>query len=406
MANPYAIPNAAALRAQAAAAVNASLPTTASITNPYNQSISDTTNFAKALMAQLGGEANTAGNAYSESLGDQATVNSAAQARLAALGPYAAGSQAAVGGLGDSATSRLLENRASAVNYATQMPTVAGARASLAQAALLKEKNQALQQRQDEYRSAYPQALQTAEDNALQRNIAYQNLGLQRQQLAATEAQNAASLAEQKREFGIDNSYRYAALALQSGGGSSSPGSALAKSLGLTPNELQSHVQAATSVLSGESPKTENIAIYKTVPAPTKSDPNATRRVITGYRQVPVQGSGSMSAVQAGVPFQTSVNVLIQHGYQPQVAIYAASQMYKTAKSTNFYAWTTFAQWMAAHGNAQYRAIVKRMSPNQIPNRGGVPPGVAGRAASGAPRRPVVQTPVVKTRPRGGRNTK
>src|SRR5213079_177955 len=130
-------------------------------------------------------------------VGQQTAVSQAAAARLAALGgQYGAGSAAAVGGLGDSALSSLIAKGAAAKNYGEGLPAVAGARGQLFQQGLIHDRQSALQSRADQLRSAFTQALDTVQQQALARSTA----------LASIQQSNR-SFAEGKREFNAQQAF-------------------------------------------------------------------------------------------------------------------------------------------------------------------------------------------------------
>jgi hypothetical protein len=237
------------------------------------------------------------------------------------------------------------------------LPHVAAARGTLGVQSLETARNQALQQRSESYSQAFQQALQQARQNAeamrefnVNTGLTRRQMSIQQRQFAAQQASSAASLAEQQREFNITNAYNYAALGARSSG-SSSVGGGVAKALGLSQNELDTHVSAAIKLLQGEAPGTKTVAVYGPV------DPATGKRYITGYTTKKIQGSGSIGAIQAGVPFEKAVQTLIGQGIRPQIAVLATARIYRAAKNVNVYSWETFVRWMAGHGSKKYQSV-------------------------------------------------
>jgi hypothetical protein len=335
-------------RAQAAAAAGGAVPTRGSINRQYGQSISDVEGFTTAL-ARILQQGPQPGAGYQQALGQQQGITTAAQNQLAGLGsPFAAGSAAAVGGLGGSALSSLVARGAAAASYGARMPGVAAARGQFGVQSLEQARQNALQTRGEDYRNAYTDALQQARSNAFSQRMALSQLGLSRQQLQVTKNQDNANRAEQTREFNATNALRWASLGAGTGGVGSKR--TLASSLGLSQNELDSHIGAAVKLLQGESPGTKTLAVY--------GPPDSTgRRFIVGYKTVPVQGSGSQGAIQAGVSFPKAVQALVGQGVREPVAFAAASRIYRSAKSSNVFAWETFVHWMADNGSKQYQRV-------------------------------------------------
>lgn len=195
------------LQQQAAGYANAAVPTVGSINSQYNQSLGDVHGFTNALvqLLQKGGGADP----YQGAVNSQAAANQAAVSRLTNLGsPYAAGSAAAVGGMGDSALGSLNAQRGAAIQYQRQLPGIAAARGELANSSLLSQQHTALQQRGQQYQSAYMQALQQLRDYGLQK----QQVAQAGQQIRIQQSQFAQNLAQQQRQFASDNAFRYASL--------------------------------------------------------------------------------------------------------------------------------------------------------------------------------------------------
>jgi hypothetical protein len=372
-------PTSAAQLAQALAQTAA--PTRGSVVQPFNQGISDTGQFTDAALANLRAQIGNTSAGYTTAYGQQSAQTQAAMARLAALGgQYGAGSAAAAGGMGDAAGSQLLQSGAAANAYANQIPGSLAARGQLLQAGLIKGRQQALQQRSQAISQAFPQYLSQVQAQRLaekQFGLSQRQVADQEKQAAAAEAQSAASLAEQRREFGISNAYRYAALAASTAASSSSSGlggsagAGLAKALGWTSNELETHVSAATKLLQGSAPEQARVPVYGTRPDGS--------HYIKGYNTTSVGGTGQKSAVQAGVLFPDAVKTLIQTGVQPQVAVYAAARIYQGSHLLGLgyaedRAYLSFAQFMAQHGNTKYIKIYNRLTRqnagSSVPRRG------------------------------------
>jgi hypothetical protein len=97
-----------------------------------------------------------------------------------------AGSAAAVGGMGDSALGSLNAKRGAAIQYQRLLPGIAAARGELANSSLLSQQHTALQQRDQQFHSAYMQALQQLRDYGLQKQRvaqAGQQIRIQQSQL-------------------------------------------------------------------------------------------------------------------------------------------------------------------------------------------------------------------------------
>lgn len=353
----------------ALALARASLPTKRSVMSDYNRSIRDVGGFTDAILGQLRGAAGQIGGGYDAAIADQSSVDAAARARLTALGgEYGAGSAAAVGGMGDSAASRLIAGKAAATAYGAKLPAVAGARGQLLQSGLVQQRGEALKQRSEQLRQAYTQAYQQVQQNALATAVAGANIRNQNAQLGLQQA----SLAEQKRQFdatfGLQQQQFLASL--QGGQTSKSGVSGMAKQLGLTPNEIHGILGDAAAILNGTAPDTARVAVYANRPDP--NNPGKTIRVLVGYNQKPVGGSGSPSAVAANVPFETAVQQLIQQNIQRPLAFVAAARAYKAAPRTSL-AWRSFVQFMAQHGVKKYRRYWKKTNQSS-----GMPPSLFG----------------------------
>jgi chromosome segregation and condensation protein ScpB len=187
---------------QATQAAGAAVPTVGSVNRQYNQSEGDVEGFTKAL-ARILQTGPSPGAGYTSAISQQQGIDSAAANQLAGIGgPFAAGSAAAVGGLGRSALSSLAAQGAAASSYGAKMPGVAAARGQFGVQSLENARHSALQTRQEDYRSAYLQALQQARSNIFNQKMALRQFGLSKQQLAFSESQAAQN-----------NAYRYAALA-------------------------------------------------------------------------------------------------------------------------------------------------------------------------------------------------
>lgn len=348
-------PSGKAIRKQAAALANAAVPTKRSITGPYNQGIEDTTSFTAALMHLLG--QSNPGAGYDAAISQQQGVGQAAAARLAALGgQYGAGSAAAVGGLGDSALSSLISRGAAAKSYGASLPAVGAARGQLFQQGLIHDRQTALQNRGDQLRSAFTQALDQVQNQALARSTALASI-----------QQNNRAFREGKREFNKNLSFQQdqadqsqanwekdyqlqktqLLASLQGSAGSKAGVAGLAKSLGLTPNEVHGILGDAATILNGTPPEMAKIPVY-----------NSDGKII-GYNTKPVGGSGKPGAVQAEVPFNTAVQQLIQQNIQRPIALIAASRAYKIAPR-NSVAFVSFAKWMRDHGINKWWKIVQK----------------------------------------------
>jgi len=186
------------LQKQAAALASGAVSTRRSIRRQYALPIQANQGFTEALIHLLQGGGGAVSSGYDQAIQQQQGIGQAAAARLAALGgQYGAGSAAAVGGLGDSALTSLNAQAAASKNYAGQMPAVAASRGQLMNAQLLQQRNQAFQQRNEDYRSALQQALQTVQQNAL----AMSSLRSSNRNAAADRLLQQQSMAQQNAQF-------------------------------------------------------------------------------------------------------------------------------------------------------------------------------------------------------------
>jgi len=281
---------------QAQAAAGAAVPTRQSIMHQYGQSIGDVSGFTRALMGLLN-QGPAVGAGYTPAIAAQQGVTNAAAQRIAAVTgqtPTAAGSAAAVGGLGDSATSHLIANQASARAYGAQLPHVAAARGALAQTGLINARNQALTQRQQDYRSALTQALDQARQNALSLSVATGNFQNQR-----------AQLAEQQRQFNANQAYRYTALQENA--------KQFQQSQALQFQEFQSRLRAS---MTGKGGGGGGLAGF------TPNEISSLRNRAYGY--------ANDTAVVHGVPIGTAIRNLQAQGIPHAIAVYEASQAYSS----------------------------------------------------------------------------
>jgi hypothetical protein len=188
-------------RKQAAAAAQAAVPTKRSINRQYGTEIGDVENFTTAL-AHLLQQGPSAQGAYNTAIQGQQGIDAAAQHALGVTGtPYAAGSQAALGGMGASALSALNARGAAAGAYGATLPHVAAARGTLGVQSLETARGEAIKQRNESYSQAFQQALQQARQNAEAMREFNVNTGLQRRQMSI-----------QQRQFAAGQAYQYAAL--------------------------------------------------------------------------------------------------------------------------------------------------------------------------------------------------
>lgn len=337
-------PSAAQLQAEALALARSAVPTRRSITRQYGRQIQSTQGFTEAL-AHLLGQANP-GAGYDTALSQQQGVDAAAQQRLAALGgQYGAGSAAAVGGIGDSALSSLIARGAAAKNYAAQLPQVAAARGQLYRSGLVKDENAALQQRAEDLRSSYAQAIQQVQQNALARSVAAANITNQRGQLALQSAalneragEFAQTQAERQREFAVEHNPAYlkfvAGLQNQTSGTGPNGQAPIWERYGLTANEWQGK----------------------------QSDTY----------------SNSVEAAKRNIPFQTVIQTAIARGIPPPIAILTASRVYAGYKgapagSSGAAAFQSYQRWVGSREWRRYLRFAKR-HPKQA-SYAGAPPG-------------------------------
>lgn len=277
---------------QAAAAAYAATPTPGSINRQYQQSENNVMGFGTAL-AQLLHSMPGAGAGYADAIQRQSGIDSAAQNALAATGtPYAAGSGAAVAGMGSSALSALNANAAAANSYSAKQPGIAAGRAQYGVQSLETGRQNALQQRGDEYRQAYTSALAQARQQAEAIREFNQNMGLQNRQLNAQIAQNQA-----------DTRYRYAALAQNQNQFRSSQA-----------QQFQEYMLGLRQkVASGSAPGLQGF---------TPNEIASLQRRGSDYIQ--------NTAVIHGLRIQTAIRNLMAQGIPRSIAIYEAQEGYAT----------------------------------------------------------------------------
>jgi hypothetical protein len=270
------------LRHQAAALVNAGLPSKRSIRRDYTRQEGDVAGFSSALVSLLKGEQGTAGQAYGSAIAQQQAIDDAARQQLGNLGEaYGPGSAVKVGATGDSAVSSLLGGQAAAADYASRQPGIAAGRGALGQEALQNALSDALRQRDEQFHQGYGPALQQVTQADQDRALAIANLGITQQQLRDSEAAQAfsesnaqASLAERHNEFAYTHSPAYLRMVAHfSGSGSGNGLSAF------TPNEIQGYRSDIADVVD---------AAKSGVPAK-----DATGKVIPGQWKVPPAPNGA-----------------------------------------------------------------------------------------------------------------
>ncbi len=304
------MPSNKSLRRQASQLTNAGLPSKRSIRRQYTRAEGDAGGFTSALVSLLKGEQGTAGQAYGSAISQQNQIDDAARQQLGGLGEgYGGGAAAKVGATGDSAISGLLQGQAAASDYASRQPGIAAGRGALAQEGLVNAMTDAMKQRQDSYRSGFAANYQQVQQNAQSRELAIANLGLSQQQLALSqrseafqEGQANRSYAEQVREFNIRQ-----ADARQT-----------AAAAGLSPSEFRSEAALVQGIAGAPKATTSRVPVYSTRPDP--NDPSKKIRVITGYREAPVQGQDTRDIVQKGTPYRAALQMVLDAGVQPQVA--------------------------------------------------------------------------------------
>lgn len=216
-------PSNAKLNQQAAQLAHGAVPTRRSIRRQYALPIQANRGFTEALIHLLQGGGGAVSSGYDSAITNQQAFDQAAASRLAGLGgPDAAGSAAAVAGLGGSALSSLNAQAAAAKNYAGQLPAVAASRGQLMNAQLLQQRNQALTQRNEDYRSALQQALQNVQQNALAMSSlrssnmnAAADRALQLQSMAQSNAQFQQEQARLNKEFAFEHSPKWLAMQAQ-----------------------------------------------------------------------------------------------------------------------------------------------------------------------------------------------
>jgi hypothetical protein len=167
-----------------------------SINRQYGQAAQDTTGFTKAVVSLLAAQAGKA-DPYGSAVSSQTAADNAAVARLQALGLGGAGAAAAVGGMGDSALGSLNASRGATGAYLSKMPGVAAATGQAGLRAIQSAKSDAIQQRQETYRSALVQAEQQLQQFALSKA----QLNQSDRQFAATQAYQYAALRQNANQF-------------------------------------------------------------------------------------------------------------------------------------------------------------------------------------------------------------
>jgi hypothetical protein len=382
------MPGGGQLRRQARQIAAASVPTRRSITRQYGREQADVGGFTRAVLTLLG-QGPGVGAAYAPEVAQQQKIDAAARVRLQALGgAYGAGSAAAVGGMGDSAASRLLSQQAAAQAYGAQLPHVAAARGALAEQGLISNMNEALRQRAEGVRQALPGALQQVENTALARSQLIGNLQNQRfqQQLASQQlALQRESQGERVREFNRSQDLEWARLrasiagpagvAAGSGRGIAGPGflggfQGLGRVTGLTANEVSGRVRTANGVV-GASDQREWVNV------PVHDDAGK----ITGYRREQVGGTGrSPDFARQGYSFGQAMQALANQGVEPAIALYVAGQIYdryrgvRDTRRPEANAYLSFVRWMAEHGYPSYQRRwdrLRRSSAMPVTFRGG-----------------------------------
>lgn len=284
-------PSGKAIRRQAAALAQASVPTRRSITQPYNQSIGDTTAFTTALMHLLG--QSTPGAGYDAAIAQQQGIGQAAAARLQSLGgAYGAGSAAAVGGLGDSALSSLVARGAAAKSYGASLPAVAGARGQLFQQGLIKDRQAALQNRGDALRSAFTQALDTVQQQALARSTALASI-----------QQNNRAFRENQRQFNLNFGFQQQQAAQQQAN--------FAYEHSPQWLAMQAQIQAAASGTGGG-------ALSQYTPGQ-----------IAGFQKSGYSYANDTATLH-GVPINQAIRNMIAQGIPRQIAVAEAANAYKS----------------------------------------------------------------------------
>lgn len=283
-------------RSQAQAAAYGSVPTRGSITRQYGTQIGNAENFTKALIGLLQ-QGPQVGSAYNSAIASQGTVNNAAAQRIAAItgqAPQTLGSQAAVGGMGDSSMGALLARQGAAKAYGAKLPAVAASQGQLARHTLVTAENQALQARQDAYRQSYVSALAQARQNKFSQNLALQQLGLQKQQFQ-----------ESKRQFNAGQAYRYAAL--------NENRNQFSQSQALQYQEFQQKLKSDLQSGSGAGGKGGLAGL--------------TRNEISGL-QSKAYGYVNDTATLHGVPIQVAIRNLQAQGIPRAIAVYTAAEAY------------------------------------------------------------------------------
>lgn len=254
----YGYPSMAQMQGQARGLASAAVPTIRSINAQYGRQQSNVTGFTNALVSALRGDQGAVGQGYNQAIAQQGALDAAAQHALGALGSQYAGAAVANQGIGNSASSRLISQGAAARNYSSQLPGVGAAQGALAHMTLNQGQNQAIQQRNDAFRSALSQAMQQVQSNALARAQAAADISQNNKKLLQAQEQinNQAnqfqqSLGEQQREFNA----KLAAAQVAAGAKKDAAATPIP---GMTPNEVNVKIGEASTemvaLLSGTSP--------------------------------------------------------------------------------------------------------------------------------------------------------
>ena len=248
----YGYPSNKSLRRQAGAIADASVPTVKATSAPYKAQHQAVSGFLAAVLDALGNSSGEVADAYYSASAGQDALNAAAAQRLSALGlgDYSAGVQAAQGARGDSAAAQLLSQGAAARNYIALQPGVATGYGQTQNAAINRALHDALTQRSTARSQAFVNALQTVQQNALQRadfmagrQDAASSLAMQRAQMAQSQAQfnaqqafNQQQLAEQHWQFSQSQKQDWNKFLLSQDGSGSKKQTAWSR---LTPGQQQ-----------------------------------------------------------------------------------------------------------------------------------------------------------------------
>lgn len=312
----YGYPSDRALSREAARLAEGSVGSIREVTRPFQRQAQSARDFLTAVQAALGEAQGQVNAGYGEAVGQQNAVDTAAQARLAALGlgSDSAGVQAAQGARGDSATANLLSNEASAKAFAAAQPGVASGNTGVVLAGLRKSQQDALQTRRDQLRQSFFQAMGQVQQTALAKAGFNQSADQFQQQMQAQLAANAQSQAnanrsfnEQVREFNLQRNDAQKQAA---------------KTAGLSPSEWRQQAALVSSYAGGTPAQTTKVPIYK-------KDATGSGKHITGYKTVPVQGSGTPNVALQGQGFSHVLQALVQQGVSPQVAIPMLETLYR-----------------------------------------------------------------------------